>query len=129
MDDSDAESEVINPLYQVRVPTHWMGPNGPTPPWAHDIWRWSRQKGQRPLFGMERRFYDLREGGIADRALLVIARQTRDIGEQAQATTNQMDLMRAAVERAERRTQEVVRDYQERQTALEARLPEASRHD
>ena len=36
-DDSDAESEVINPPYMARVPLYRMGPNGPTPPWAHEI--------------------------------------------------------------------------------------------
>ncbi|XP_023768254.1 uncharacterized protein LOC111916829 [Lactuca sativa] len=57
-DDSDAESEVINPPYPVRVSAHRMGLNGPTPPWGIDIWRWSRQQGQRPPFGMAREFYD-----------------------------------------------------------------------
>ena len=67
-DDSDADSEVIDPPYMARVPAHRMGPNGPMPPWAHDIWRWrwSRHQGQYPPFGMEQRFYDLSHGEPAD---------------------------------------------------------------
>ena len=42
-DESDTESKVINPPYMVQVPAYRMGPHGPMPPWAHDIWRWSRQ--------------------------------------------------------------------------------------
>ena len=64
--DSDAESDVINAPYMARVPPYRMGPNGPTPPWAHGIWRWSRQQGVRPPFGMNRDYYDLSHGGPAD---------------------------------------------------------------
>lgn len=92
-DDSDAKSKVINPPYMARVPAHMMGPNGPMPPWAHAIWRWSRHQAMRPPFGMDQRFYDLRHREPADRALPVMVRRTRDIGNQAQATVNQMDQM------------------------------------
>lgn len=64
--DSDAESEVIHPPYLVRVSAHRLGPNGPTPPWGHDIWSWSRKQGQRPPFSMARRLYALSDGGPAD---------------------------------------------------------------
>ena len=30
--DSDAESDVINPPYPIRVPAYRVGPTGPTPP-------------------------------------------------------------------------------------------------
>ena len=59
--DSDTESEVINPPYPIRVPAHRMGPNGPTPLWGVDIWRWSKHQGKRPPYGMAREFYDLRD--------------------------------------------------------------------
>ena len=110
-DDSDSESKVINPPYMARVPKHRMGPNNPTPPWAHNIWRWSRYQGMHPPFGMERGFFYLSHGGPADRALPVMVRQNWDIKNQAQATSNQMDELRAVVERAERQTQAVVREY------------------
>lgn len=75
-DESDIDSEVINPPYVARVPAHRMGPNGPTPPWAHEIWRWSRHQGMRPPFGMDRGFYDLSHRGPADRALPFMVRWT-----------------------------------------------------
>ena len=121
-DDSDVESEVIDPPYMDMVTTHRMGHNNPIAPWAHDIWRWSRHQGMRPPFGMDRGFFDLSHGGPADRALPVRVRQTRDIDNQDHLTANQMDEMRAAVERVERQTQAVVREYQEWQATLKARM-------
>lgn len=100
-DDSDAESEVINPPYMDRVPAHRMGPNGPTTSWAHDIRRRSRHQGMRPPFGMDGGFFDLSHCGPADRSLSVMVRRNRDISNQAEATADQMNQVRAAIERVE----------------------------
>ena len=77
---------------------------------------------------MNQDYYDLNHGGPAYQALPMMVRRKRDIGEQAQETTGQMVAMRVAVERAERMTHEVVRDYQARQAALEARLRATEHH-
>lgn len=79
-DDSDTESEVIDLPYMASVPAHRMDPNAHMLPWAHNIWRWSRHRGLRPPFGMEKGFFDLIHGGPADRALPIMVRRTRDIG-------------------------------------------------
>lgn len=71
-DDSDAKYEVIDPPYMARVPAHRWGYNGPTPPWAYDLERWSRHQGKHPPFGMDRGFYDLRHGRPANHAIPVM---------------------------------------------------------
>ncbi|XP_052625817.1 uncharacterized protein LOC128132863 [Lactuca sativa] len=105
--DSDAESEVINPLIRLGCPligwaTLFLHPLG------IDHWRWSRQQGQRPPFGMSHEFYDLGEGGPADHAPPVMVRRLRNTGDLAQSTTDQMHQMRTRVDRAEQETREVI---------------------
>ncbi|XP_023736916.1 uncharacterized protein LOC111884848 [Lactuca sativa] len=102
--DSDAESEIINPSFPVRVPAYRVSPTAPTPPRGIDLWRWSRQQGQRPPFGMSCKFYDLRYGGSADHALPVMVRRLRNTGDLAKSTADQMHQMRTRVERAEQET-------------------------
>lgn len=120
--DSDAKYVVINPPLLVRAPAHRMGPNGPIPPWGVDIWRLSRQQGQRPPYGMAREFYDLRDGGQDDQAIPFVVRRLRDIVNLAQNTVDQMYQMRSVVARAEQETRQVIRDFHMRQEMWEARL-------
>ena len=95
---SDAESKVIEPLYVNRVPPHRLGPYGPMPPRAQDIERWRRLQQQPHPYGMEKRFYELRQGGPTDRALPVVVRRIGDIGYQAQVIANLMVQMKASLE-------------------------------
>lgn len=125
--DSDAESEVIDPPYPIRVPAYRVGPTGPTPPWGIDLWRWSRHQGQRPPFGMSREFFDLRDGGPADRALPVMVRRLRDTGDLAQGTADQVRQLWTRVERAEQETRDVLREFHMRQVRWESRLQDAER--
>ena len=104
-----------------------MGPTGLTPSWGIDIWRWSRKQGQQPPFGMAREFYDLREGGTDDHALLIMVRRLRNTGNLAQSTADQMHQMWTRVERAEQETREVIREFHMRQARGEARLRDAKR--
>ena len=55
-----------------------------------DLKQWSREQGQRPPYGMARSFYNLRNGGSADRALPVMVRRIANQGEQARANANQL---------------------------------------
>ncbi|XP_023758618.1 uncharacterized protein LOC111907061 [Lactuca sativa] len=102
--DSDAESEFINPHYPIRVPAYRVGPTGPTPPWGIELWRWSRHQGQQPPFGMSPEFYDPRDGGQTDCALLVMVRRLQNTGDLAQSTTDQMHQMWTRVKRTEQET-------------------------
>ena len=76
---------------------------------------------------MAREFYDMREGGPADRALLVVVRRLRDTGDLAQRTADQMHRMQTRVEQAEQETREVIREFHMRQVRWEARLRDAER--
>ena len=76
---------------------------------------------------MARGFYDLRDGGPADRALPVMVRRLRNTGDLAQDTSEQLNQMRATVARAERETQEVMNDFHIRQTIWEDLLPAIER--
>lgn len=60
---------------------------------------------------MDRRFYDLCQGGSTDRALPIVVRRIGDIGDQAQVAANHMVQIRSASEQANARIQDLERDY------------------
>ena len=97
-EDSNAESEVINPPYVARVLAHRQGYQGPTPRWAENLEKWSRQQHQRSPYGMERGFYNLSHGGLADRALPVMVQQIAHLGDQTRASANRILELGATVE-------------------------------
>ena len=55
-----------------------------------DLKGWSREQGHHPRYGVERGFYNLSQGGSADRALLIMVRHIARQGEQARAITDQV---------------------------------------
>ena len=52
--------------------------------------RWSQEQGQRPPYGMEKGFYKLDRGRLADRDLRVMVRHIARHGKQARASANQI---------------------------------------
>ena len=72
-DGSDTTPEVYNPPPTVQHTVIGQDFQGPTPAWAAYLHHWSRQQRQRPPCGIEKGFFDLFEGGSADRALPIIA--------------------------------------------------------
>ena len=76
---------------------------------------------------MSREFFDLRDGGPADRALPVMVRRLRDTGDLAQDTADQVRQLWTRVERAEQETRDVLREFHMRQVRWESRLQDAER--
>ena len=76
-DSSDSEPEVNN------LPPAAQNPNlnprpafqGPTPLWATNLTRWSQEQGQPIPYNGDRSFYNLTEGGSADRVLPIMVRR------------------------------------------------------
>ena len=77
---------------------------------------------------MSRDFFDLRDGGPADRALPVMVRRLRNTGDLTQSTADQVRQLWTRVERAEQETCDVLREFHMRQVRWESRLQDAERH-
>jgi len=91
-DGSDSEPEVNNLPLVGQAPNNNPRPAfpGPTPLWATDLNRWSDEQGQPlPYFG-DRSFYNVSEGGSADRALPVIIRRIARNVEQGRAAIDRV---------------------------------------
>ena len=91
-DGSDSEPEVNNLPLVGQAPNNNPRPAfpGPTPLWANNLNRWSDEQGQPlPYFG-DRSFYNVSEGGSADRALPVIIRRIARNVEQGRAAIDRV---------------------------------------
>lgn len=91
-DGSDSEPEVNNLPLVGQAPNNNPRPAfpGPTPLWATDLNRWSDEQGQPlPYFG-DQSFYNVSEGGSADRALPVIIRRIARNVEQGRAAIDRI---------------------------------------
>ena len=91
-DGSDSEPEVNNLPLVGQAPNNNPRPAfpGPTPLWATNLNRWSDEQGQPlPYFG-DRSFYNVSEGGSADRALPVIIRRIARNVEQGRAAIDRV---------------------------------------
>ena len=91
-DGSDSEPEVNNLPLVGQAPNNNPRPAfpGPTPMWANNLNRWSDEQGQPlPYFG-DRSFYNVSEGGSAERALpVIICRIARNV-EQGRAAIDRV---------------------------------------
>ena len=94
-DGSDSEPEVNNLPLVGQAPNNDPRPAfpGPTPMWVNNLNRWSDEQGQPlPYFG-DRTFYNVSEGGSADRALPVMVRRiARNIEQGRAAIDRVMDI-------------------------------------
>ena len=90
---TDSELEVYNPPQGATIPRQNF--QGPTPRWAVDLKQWSREQGQRPPYDMKRGFYNLNNGGSADRAFPIMVRRIANKGAQARANASQLLDIRA----------------------------------
>ena len=87
-DDSrtDLEPEVIDPP-AAQPPVVRRNFQGPTPVWGSHLLHWNQQQGLCPPYSMCQDFYDVRDGGSADRVLPVmvgkLANQSYQSGVQA----------------------------------------------
>ena len=63
---------------------------GPTPLWATNLITWSHEQGQPIPYNGDRSFYNLTEGGSADRVLPIMVRRISRNTIMAQATINQV---------------------------------------
>jgi len=91
-DGSDSEPEVNNLPLVGQAPNNNPRPAfpGPTPLWATNLNRWSDEQGQPlPYFG-DRTFYNVSDGGSADRALPVIIRRIARNVEQGRAAIDRV---------------------------------------
>ena len=91
-DGSDSEPEVNNLPLVGQAPNNNPRPAfpGPTPMWANDLNRWSDEQGHPlPYFG-DRTFYNVSDGGSADRALPVIIRRIARNVEQGRAAIDRV---------------------------------------
>lgn len=76
----DLEPEVENLPLVAHAPNHngRMIHEGATPMWVYNMDRWSHEQGQPRPYNRDCRFYDLSEGGPANRALpIMVARVAR----------------------------------------------------
>ena len=92
-EDSEAKSEVDNP--PVAEQHIYVGP---APFWAEDIRQWSRDQDQRFPYGKDRDIYDLRVGGLTNRALPVMVRCTVRLGDEVRTHAKQLMEFGAALE-------------------------------
>ena len=76
---------------------------------------------------MSHEFFDLRDGGPADRALPVMVRRLRNTGDLAQDTADHVRKLRTRVDRAEQETRDILREFHMRQVRWESRLQDAER--
>ena len=76
-DDDNSEPEVENLPLVAPIPNPNPRPafHGPTPPWVECLETWSQGQDQPMPFDGDRSFYDLSEGGSADRVLPILARR------------------------------------------------------
>ena len=91
-DGYDSEPEVNNLPLVGQAPNNNPRPAfpGPTPMWANNLNRWSDEQGQPlPYFG-DRTFYNISDGGSADRALPVIIRRIARNVEQGRAAIDRV---------------------------------------
>ncbi|CAH1427776.1 unnamed protein product [Lactuca virosa] len=91
-DDSDSEPEVNNlpPAAQDPNPNPRPTFQGPTPLWATNLNRWSQEQGQPMPYNGDRSFYNLTEGGSADRVLPIMVRRISRNTEQGRATIDRV---------------------------------------
>ena len=91
-DGSDSEPEVNN------LPPATQNPNlnpcpafqGPTPLWATNLNTWSQEQGQPIPYNGDRSFYNLTEGGSADRVLPIMVRRISRNTILGQSTINRV---------------------------------------
>ncbi|KAL7610638.1 hypothetical protein Lser_V15G13684 [Lactuca serriola] len=90
LEDSDSEPEVNNLPLVAPIPNPNPRPafQGPTPLWAKNLGRWSQEQGQTILYNGDRSFYNLSEGGSADRVLPILVRKVARNDEQGRAAIN-----------------------------------------
>ena len=91
-DGSDSEPKVNNLPPVGQAPNNNPRPAfpGPTPLWVNNLNRWSDEQGQPlPYFG-DQSFYNVSEGGSADRALPVMVRRIARNVEQGRAAIDRV---------------------------------------
>ena len=76
-DGSDSEPEVNNLPQVGQAPNNNPRPafQGPTPLWATNLNTWSHEQGQPIPYNGDRSFYNLTDGGSADRVLPIMVRR------------------------------------------------------
>ena len=91
-DGSDSESEVNNLPQGVQVPNLNPGPTfqDPTPLLATKLNCWSDEQGQHLPYNGEQIFYNVSEGGSADRVLPIMVRRIARNGEQGRAAIDRV---------------------------------------
>ena len=91
---TDTEPQVCNP----GIHPHTQEEAIPIPEWGQYINHWSRQDGQRPPYGMQQGFYNVSEGGAADRALPVIVNRIARQFDQSRMSINRILEVNAAAQ-------------------------------
>ena len=84
-DSSDSDPEVNNLPLVAPNPNPRPTFQGPTPMWVIALNRWSDEQGQPLPFNGDRSFYNINEGGSADRVLPIMVRRIARNIEQGQA--------------------------------------------
>ena len=84
-DSSSSEPEVNNQPPEAPNPNPRPAFQGPTPMWAISLHRWSEEQGQPLPYNGDRSFYNISEGGSADRVLPIMIRRIARNVEQGQA--------------------------------------------
>ena len=79
-DDSEPEVENLPQVAPIPNPNHRLEFQGPTPMWVRSLNKWSHDQGQPLPYNGDRNFYNLNEGGPADRALpILVLRVARNV--------------------------------------------------
>ena len=89
--DSDPENNNLPLTAPIQNPNPRPEFHGSTPLWATYLDRWSREQDQPLPFNGDRSFYNLSEGGSADRALPILVRRISRIGEQGRTTIHRTE--------------------------------------
>ena len=92
-EDSDPDPEDNNLPFVAPINNPNPRPkfHGSTPLWAVNLNKWSNEQGQsRPYHG-DRSFYNLSEGGSADRVLPILVRRIARIDEQRRTTIHRTE--------------------------------------
>ena len=75
VDNSEPEVENLPQAAPVPIPNPRPAFHGPTPEWVECLETWSQGQDQPMPFNGDRSFYDLRNGGSADRTLPILVRR------------------------------------------------------
>ena len=75
VDNSEPEVENLPQAAPVPIPNPRPAFHGPTPPWVECLETWSQGQDQPMPFDGDRSFYDLSNGGSADRVLPILDRR------------------------------------------------------